>query len=120
MNEEVLVPEVAPPRQYYATPAQRAEWVRRFGESGLSIREFSQRHGLALSTIQRWVASSRTSASAVAAPPRSEPVAFTEVKVSALAAGPNWAAELCRPNGSILRLTRELSPALLEQLLRVC
>lgn len=39
----------------YLTTAQKAELVAAYQGSGLSQRDFAQRHGIAPSNIQRWV-----------------------------------------------------------------
>jgi hypothetical protein len=120
MSEEVVVPSRAK-RRPRAKAQEKAEWARRFFESGLSQREFGEREGLALSTLQRWVAENPIASSLVVGPAPCDPaLSFAELKLGSLNGSPKWAAELCRPNGSILRLTPDLSAVLLEQLLRVC
>jgi len=105
-------------------------WAQRFFQSGLLLREFAAQHALKFSTLQRWVASSPgvtpgcdknniRSSSAT-------PVVFTEVSwplsagSSASSSSSAWAAELFRPDGSMLRLAHDVSPALLKQLLGSC
>jgi len=79
------------------TQVQRFSIVRRFSASGLSVREFCRREGLALSNLQRW------RAEAGAEPPRG---GFVELSPpSAGAACPSgWTVELTLPNGVSLRL----------------
>jgi hypothetical protein len=107
-------------------------WKRRFLQSGLLLREFAAQHGLKLSTLQRWVASSpgatlgtpgcdKISSSSVAPlfaevtlPAGSSPLS------SSSSSSPLWVAELVRPDGSMLRLAHDASSALLKQLLRAC
>jgi len=45
---------------------------------------------------------------------------FEELSLPALAAGSDWAVELALPNGTVLRLSKEVPAAMLDQLLRVC
>lgn len=116
-------------RRPRSTAAERALWAQRFFRSGLLLREFAAQHGVKLSTLQRWVASSpgatpgcqknKIISSSVA------PV-FAQVEwplaagSSASASSSAWAAELFRPDGSMLRLAHDVSPALLKQILRSC
>src|SRR5260370_35985737 len=43
-------------RRPRSTPEQRADWVRRYERSGLSQREFAERHHLGLFNLRRWIA----------------------------------------------------------------
>lgn len=45
---------------------------------------------------------------------------FTELKLPIGTQRCDWAAELTLPNGTILRLSKDTPPSLLEHLLRVC
>jgi hypothetical protein len=45
---------------------------------------------------------------------------FVELKLPPSIERANWAAELSLPNGAVLRLSREVPPAMLEQLLGLC
>ena len=117
MNEQNLSAEGAVKRRYFLTAAQRAEWVRRFVESGQSVSQFCDEHGLVPVTLHRWLAKSGQAKGVVAAEPTP---AFTEIKLPASHVGAQWAAELSRPNGVLLRVGRDLPAELLEQLLRIC
>jgi transposase-like protein len=95
---------------------ERAEWVRRFKQSGLSLRKFSAEHGLRCMTLCRWVNRQSTVVLGSGAAP-----AFIELKLPApVPEGSVWSAELSFADGRILRLQAEVIPAVLEQLLRVC
>jgi len=86
----------------------------------LSQREFAQAHGLSLSSLQRWAAQSRGKAGAgelTVSSPQADPV-FVEIKGPP--ASPRWAAEVVRPNGSILRLAHDVPAVMLQSLLAVC
>lgn len=88
---------------------ERARWAQRFSQSGLSQREFASRHGLRLSTLQRWLKLNRE----VVAPP-----AFAELKLPGLL--PRWAAEVVRADGSVVRLAHDAPTVLLNHLLPPC
>jgi hypothetical protein len=95
---------------------ERAEWVRRFKESGLSFRKFSAQHGLGCMTLCRWVNRQPTAEFASSQAPT-----FIELKAPAPApGGAVWSAELSFGDGKILRFQANAIPAVLEQLLRVC
>ncbi len=119
MNEESVVCEQVTKPKRFLSVAQRAEWVRRFVDSGLSVPQFCDEHGLLRANLYRWLRRQERPAVAVRAPAEAMP-AFTEIKFSAASAAGAWAAELCRPNGVVLRVTPELPAALLKELLRLC
>lgn len=102
-------------RRPRSTAAERARWVRRFFQSGLSPREFALQHGLSLWALRRWL--TRHSASSSAAAETAAPT-FAEVKLSAVASPPRWGAELLRHDGSTLRLAHDVPAPLIRQLLR--
>lgn len=90
------MPRILGPRKRH-TQAQRFSIVRRFSASGLSVREFCRREGLALSSLQRW------RAEAGAEPPHG---GFVELSPPLGSAVPpsGWTLELTLPNGVSLRL----------------
>lgn len=93
----------------HAKPEERCRWARRFYRSGLSQRDFAVRHGLVLSTLQRWLRQE----------PGIDPApAFAEVKLPELSA--RWAAELVRRDGTVVRLAHDVPATLLAQLLVPC
>lgn len=102
------------PKGLAVTPAEKAEWVRRFEQSGLALREFSAQYGLRVASLWNW---RDKYAQDICAQPRPD---FMEVTLPAVMKAPAWSVELSLPNGRILRLTGEVPAALLEQLLRVC
>ncbi|MCA1838041.1 MAG: transposase [Actinobacteria bacterium] len=107
-----------PKRRRRFRPAEKAEWVQRFLEADQSQQQFCQEHGVAQSTLQRWLTEHR----APAATPVAQPAGplFTEVSLPAALPSSAWVAELARPSGSVLRLGPAVPAPLLEQLLRVC
>jgi hypothetical protein len=100
---------------------EKSEWVKRFNESGLSLRKFSAQHGLAPMSLWRWIHKRQESRR-----PEGDPlvncaaVGFTEIKLPAPMAGSNWAAEVSLPNGTVVRVAQHVPAAVLEQLLRLC
>jgi hypothetical protein len=118
MNENPAGPQVAAAaaalKPLAVTLEEKAEWVRRFNESGQSLRQFGARHGLGYMALWRWVSKSREAARAPTL------ATFTEIKLPAPVVCSNWAAELSLPNGLVLRVGHDLPVALLQQLLRVC
>lgn len=77
------------------TPAaRRAELVRGYRSSGLTMAQFAQREGIRTTTLAKWVYL------ADHASRRAAPVRFAEVK---LPATPRWAFELTLPNGWVVR-----------------
>ena len=103
----------------YTTAAERRQWAQRFSQSGLTQKAFVQQHGLKLSTLQLWLAQSRSSAAQVqrSSPSQTEPL-FREVKWAGTRAG--WAAEVVGPKGTVLRLAHDVPGGLLQELLRLC
>jgi hypothetical protein len=75
----------------------RAEWVEivaRFGESGLSIRDFCKRESLAVSSFQRWHRRLSTT----------EKAAFTELVPPVAGSDERWPVEIEFPGGVVLRI----------------
>lgn len=121
MTENPEAPTVVVRKVLMATPEQKAQWVKRFLESGLSIRKFSAQNGLPLMSLCRWVNKARSNQSTDRAV-EVHPVApaFTEIKLVPSVERSDWVAELSLANGKVLRLSKEVPAAMLEQLLRVC
>jgi transposase-like protein len=95
--------------RWRSSAAQRAQWVERFKQSGLTQRAFAQRHRLGLSTLVRWLAQARAG---------STKSVFAEVK---LPGGPHvWAAEMVQSDGRVLRLAHDAPIPLIQHLLRPC
>ena len=116
MTDDISNPPLSKRRRRFR-PEERAEWVRRFLDSGLTQHDFCRANSVALSTLQRWVAEQESDSQSTSLNPQA---VFAEVQCPALPTPTRWVAELCRPNGVVLRLAQEVSPGLLEKLLRVC
>ncbi len=95
----------------------RDQWVKRFLESGLSIRKFSAVHDIPRMTLWRWVQSAQGSRVEVG---QLSNVEFTEVKLPVGPGRSDWVAELSLPTGTVLRLSREVPAGMLQELLRLC
>jgi len=104
------------PKGRDVTPAEKAEWVSRFKESGLSLRKFSEQYGLRWGSLWQWT--SKYSSAEVT--PANTP-GFVEVQLrSALVPEAAWSVELTFANGNILRMCGEVPGGILQQVLSVC
>ena len=121
MNESPEAPALPIRRFFQTPPEQRAQWVRRFLESGLSIRKFSAQNQLGYQSLWRWVQKRKANeATDGAMEARSVVPAFAEIKLAPSVERAEWVAELSLPNGKVLRLAKDVPACLLEQLLRLC
>jgi len=120
MSDEIVATPIKK-RRPRASEQEKAQWAERYYQSGLTQKQFAQQQGIADSTLQRWVAEHPCPGQAVT---RTREVGllsgFAELKLPASPIPPDWAAELCRPNGVVLRVAADLPAALLAQLLAVC
>ena len=94
----------------------RSMIARRFYESGLSRRAFSDRNGIAVSTLSYWLRQEKRRTVKISA---SRPgVVFSELKVSAENFGreSHWGMEVVSPAGLTVR-SREILPT--EVLIRL-
>jgi transposase-like protein len=124
MNEDIEPAlEVVRAKPIQATAEERAQWAKRYLESGLSLRKFSAQHSLPWYALWRWVKKAdRTQALTTEelVSVASSSVCFTEVKLPATAEESRWVAEVKLPNGMIVRVSREAPAAMVEQLLHLC
>ena len=121
MNENLLLPAepAKAPREYLAaTPEEKTQWVKRFLDSGLSIRKFSAQHDIPRMSLWRWIREGQ--APEVGELAGGAANQFTELKLPAGLAGTNWAVELTLPNGTVLRMNRDVPAEIVERLLRLC
>lgn len=98
------------------TLAEQRRWVEHFEQSGRSQTTFAQKHGLNVFTLRKWL---RDHPAAVPelAPTRPSSSPLREVPLSQVW-GPRWAAEVVWPGETMVRLSAEVPPAMLERLLR--
>jgi transposase-like protein len=91
-------------RQRRSTPEERAEILETFRSSGLTRRAFSQTHGIALNTLNKWL----TIAGKGGRAPK--PVLFRELKVQQvpMSATMAWAIEIVSPDGLVVRCREAL------------
>lgn len=101
-------------RRRQSTPEERVEWVRRYEGSGLSQREFADRHGLGLATLRKWI----TQAGNPVESAGKNRVLWQELKVEGVPGATRWAAEVVRPDGLVVRVAHDTPSGLLEELLR--
>ena len=82
--------------------AERGRWVSQYRGSGVSLKEFAQRHGLSEGQLRYWVYG-RAKVTSTKEPG----LVFQEVRLPApaLSAG-SWSAEIGLPNGTTVRLAR--------------
>ena len=98
------------PRRIRTTATQRRVWISRLNRSGLDLPTFARRHGLVLSSLQRWHRQ-------VGAAPDAAPLpVFHEVALPGLLGPKPWAAEWQFPDGRILCLDADLARCLIERL----
>jgi len=101
-------------RRPHSTPEQRAKWVRRYERSGLSQREFAERHRLGLFTLRKWI--SQDGKQALSG--RNGKPVWQELKLDGVSGASRWAAEVVRPDGFVVRVAQDTPSALLAELLR--
>lgn len=111
--------EAAPRKLQTCSASQKAEWVEKYLKSGLSLRQFSEQSGLGYMSLYRWVKKQR-GATEPGQKHGPETIDFAELKLPVSAARSDWAVELSLPNGTVLRMSKDTPPALVDQLLRVC
>jgi len=99
--------------------SQKAEWVEKYQKSGLSLRQFSEQSGLGYMSLYRWVKKQRDGAEPQSKR-ASEAIDFAELKLPVSTQRSDWAVELTLPNGTVLRMSKDTPPTLVDQLLRVC
>jgi len=123
MNEpssEVMRSTEAPARKSRTySAAEKAEWVKKYRQSGLSQREFSKQAGIEYMSLYRWARKERERSKPAQQSVQST-VGFAELQLPASTQRSDWAVELALTNGTVLRLTKDTPPTLVDQLLRIC
>ena len=116
-NDASSAAEAALQKLQTSSASQKAEWVEKYLKSGLSLRQFSKQCGFGYMSLYRWVKRyGGTSESGQ----KHEPMDFAELKLPVNTPRCDWAVELTLPNGTVLRMSKDTPPALVDQLLRVC
>jgi hypothetical protein len=84
--------------------AERVRWIKQYRASGMGLKQFAQRHGLRPGRLHYWVYQTPHRPA-----PRVTVPTFQEVRLTAPAgrAG-SWGAEIGLPDGTTVRLTREI------------
>jgi len=90
------------------TPKQRQRLLTRFHRSRLTQRDFANRHGVGLSTLNKWLRLERDAGPAK--------VKFQEVRLPNPT--PRWPIEVVSPQGWIVRLQNSSELQTLPQVLR--
>ena len=85
----------------------------RYRSSGLSLRDFAQRHRLSAGRLHYWVYGKRLRGKTIDAGMK-----FQEVKLEPLLAGSNWVAEVDLPGAVRLRVSSAATPAWVLELVR--
>lgn len=104
-------------KSFQASEEQKVQWAKLFVESGLSLRAFSSQNGLGYMSLWRWVNKARKQA--VGARDSTAP-AFSEIKLLPPREPAHWVAEWSLASGTVVRVSKEVPAALLEELLRLC
>jgi transposase-like protein len=118
-REAASVAEVPAQTLRTLTAAQKTQWVEKYLASGLGLREFSSQHGLGYRSLYRWIRKQR-GGSKPQEKQASEAISFAELKLPGSAQRSAWAVELTLPNGTVLRMSKDTPPTLVDQLLRLC
>jgi transposase-like protein len=90
------------------TPAQRQRLLARYHRSKLTLKRFTARHGIGLSTLSAWLWSERNTIPAK--------VKFQEVRLRN--PPPRWPVEVVSPQGWTVRLQNGSDVQMLRQLLQ--
>jgi transposase-like protein len=101
-------------RQRRSTSAERAEILAEFKRSGLTRLAFSRAHNIALSTLSKWLYTTKHKSK------DSAPMLFKELKVSQSPTNSvmAWAIEIVSPDGMAIRFREALPLDDLSLLLR--
>ena len=112
MNPSLPVSEPGPRRGRQAlTPEQIAKHVAALRQSGMSVAAFARQEGLSYYSLRAWLQRAKRAARACAPRPR-----FQTMPLSSLL-GQTWAAEVVGPTGVTVRLSAQVPPALVVQLI---
>ena len=102
------------------TPGERVQWVRRYLSSGLTHRGFCSQHGVSTTALAEWLRQVRRQQEQAgqATPAQVSEAKFEEVSLGAVMGSARWVGELKFPSGTVLRLTAEMPPELLDRIIK--
>jgi transposase-like protein len=108
-----MEPENISRKRTFRTAAQRAEMVEMFQRSGLTRIAFAQSHNIPMSTLGKWLATARQMSK------NDSPVLFGELRLPVVpSTAQQWAMEVVRPDGVMVRCREPLPVQDLAWLLR--
>jgi hypothetical protein len=93
------------------SPEQIQQHISALRQSGLTAAAYARQQNLRYTTLQYWLRRQRS-----AHQRRSPAARFQSLAIGPLLA-PGWAAEVVQPGGLIVRLSPQVPPALVSQLL---
>jgi transposase-like protein len=112
MNTSLLVSEPVPRRgRRTFTPEEIAKHVAAFRQGGMSVAAYARQEGLSYYVLRGWLQRAKRTPRILA--PRS---GFQRVPLNSLL-GQAWAAEVVGPTGVTVRLSAQVPPALVLQLM---
>src|SRR5215471_9550464 len=104
------------PKGLQVTAAEKAEWVRRFEQSGVPLSAFCAQYGLRVASLRNWRVryADDSLSSALSSLCAQSPPDFMEMQLPAVMTAPAWSVELALGNGKVLRLNGEVPAGLVE------
>ena len=99
-------------RQRY-TATERRQWIERYRQSGLTQAKFAREHGLQYGTLVQWLCKVRRESGKK----NSDLGGFMEMTLPVAKVSEGWAAELAWPDGRGLKLSAEVPPGWVAELL---
>ena len=101
-------------RQRY-TPDQRRGLLKEYEAGNSTQRAFTEAHDLSLTTLQKWLRQSRQKK---LPDPTGETPRLAEIPFQGFVSGTKWGAEVLFSNGSTVRFSENISPALAQGILK--
>ncbi len=112
MDTDNQVRPQAAPKEY--TPEARAEWIRRYRDSGMGLKRFAAENGLKPRQLHYWVYGRRVRPARKM--PAHEPV-FQEIRLPEALRGVGWSAEIGWRDGTTVRFRADTDPRWVRSLL---
>lgn len=103
--------------QRHRTPKEKAEILREYRGSGLSLLAFARKHGLCYASLLRWRFRQRKGAQVLALPDIQADPRFVPVKIESEVLGGDYV--LSWAGGRSLKVPRQFEPDSLRRLLAV-